>query len=267
MPIDIVAMRHGESEINLAARRSRHADDSDFTPEFLRRQDAQFRLTDKGVEQVRVASTWIQKHLTAEAPFDAHFVSGFVRARESAAYLDLPGALWEVSPYLHERDWGILTQMTEKGRLEAFRVALQQRHEEPYFFRPHGGERLSDVCVRLEIMRDRFAREYIGKRVLLVAHGEVLWALRILYEDMTPEEFAREHFADGGRAGMKNCQILHYTRRNPHTGDVGLHMEWMRTVAPTVTDVPTSWYRIVRKLRNSEELLADVNLTKRLISR
>jgi broad specificity phosphatase PhoE len=56
MPVDLVLVRHGESEGNIAHALSKSGDDRHYTPEFRARHSSTWRLSDRGVEQARIAS-------------------------------------------------------------------------------------------------------------------------------------------------------------------------------------------------------------------
>ena len=53
--MDLVLVRHGESEGNVAFNRSKAGDHSLYSGEFLRRHSSQWRLTDVGREQAKSA--------------------------------------------------------------------------------------------------------------------------------------------------------------------------------------------------------------------
>src|SRR3989338_6760651 len=94
LPIDLIFIRHGQSEGNVANKASRKGDNSFFTPEFRDRHSRSFRLTDKGISQAKAAGKWIRKNIPM--PFDRFYVSDYVRAKETAACLDLEAAQWRV---------------------------------------------------------------------------------------------------------------------------------------------------------------------------
>src|SRR5437588_11845816 len=110
MPLDLVFVRHGESEGNVAFGHSHRGDVSHFTPGFLARHSSRWRLTERGVVQARTAGEWLRSHVGAA--FDRHYVSDYLRALETAAHLALPDALWYREFYLRERDWGIFDLMS-----------------------------------------------------------------------------------------------------------------------------------------------------------
>ena len=102
LPIDLVFVRHGQSEGNVANRASRNRDNSFFTPEFLERHSRTFRLTDKGIAQAEAAGEWLRANVPTL--FDRFYVSDYIRAKETAVHLHLPHAFWRQEFHLRERD-------------------------------------------------------------------------------------------------------------------------------------------------------------------
>src|SRR3989338_3726543 len=99
LPIDLVLVRHGQSEGNAAKRRSEAGDHSAFTKEFLNRHSASFRLTDKGCAQAQRAGEYIRKEFYGNGIiFDRFVTSEYIRAKETAGLLDLPNAQWYTDP-------------------------------------------------------------------------------------------------------------------------------------------------------------------------
>lgn len=101
LPIDIILVRHGESEGNVANKASRSGDNRFFTPEFREKHSRVFRLTDKGIEQAKAAGKWLRDNISM--PLDRFYVSDYIRTKETAVYLDLPNAEWRVEFQLRER--------------------------------------------------------------------------------------------------------------------------------------------------------------------
>lgn len=91
LPIEIVLVRHGEAEGNLAHSQSQKGDDSLWTPEFMvwtifklllnknqkARHTSSYRLTDRGREEAKIAGDYIRENITEQ--FDQHFVSEYIR--------------------------------------------------------------------------------------------------------------------------------------------------------------------------------------------
>jgi broad specificity phosphatase PhoE len=92
LPIDLIFVRHGQSEGNVANKASRRADNHFFTPEFRARHSREFRLTDKGILQAKSAGEWLRANVPQ--PLDRFYVSDYIRAKETAALLELPQASW-----------------------------------------------------------------------------------------------------------------------------------------------------------------------------
>ena len=63
LPIDIILVRHGESEGNVVHKASRKGDNRLFTPEFRDRHSRTFRLTDKGIAQAKTAGAWLRANV------------------------------------------------------------------------------------------------------------------------------------------------------------------------------------------------------------
>jgi len=66
MPIDLLLVRHGESEGNVAMSLSRKGDDRYFTPEFRNRHSSSYRLTPQGEAQAMAAGAWIRDNVGSQ---------------------------------------------------------------------------------------------------------------------------------------------------------------------------------------------------------
>jgi len=108
LPENLVLVRHGESEFNKLVHELRRTnrDFNSLDPSILNKTGSKWRLTDLGLEQAKVAGDYIRNNMKIK--FDGFFVSDYVRAKETAAALQLKNASWKVEPYLRERDWGML---------------------------------------------------------------------------------------------------------------------------------------------------------------
>jgi NAD+ kinase len=150
MPIDLVLVRHGQSEGNAAKRRSEAGDHTAFTQDFLNRHTSSFRLTERGREQARLTGDYLRRTFYDRGVvFDRCVTSEYVRAMETAALLSLPNAEWYRDVYLTERDWGALDSCPENEREEKFGTELQRRQVQPFFWRPPNGESFLQLCMRV----------------------------------------------------------------------------------------------------------------------
>ena len=98
---ELVIVRHGESEGNVAFNRSVAGDHSLYSGIFLERHSSFWRLTDRGREQAQAAGAWMKQSLRTD--FDGYYTLEYLRAMETAALLELPAARWRPDVMLRER--------------------------------------------------------------------------------------------------------------------------------------------------------------------
>lgn len=274
MPIDLVLIRHGESEGQVANRASRAGDHSYFLDEFLTRHSSLWRLTDKGIEQAQIAGKWIRENIAEN--FFRHYTSEYFRAKETAYHLGLSGVQWYSEFYLRERDWGLLDVMSQEERWEHYSSELARKEIDGFFWSPPNGESMAQLCLRIDRVLDTLHRECSDKKVVIVCHGEVMWGFRVRLERMPQSIWRRIESSYHPHDQMHNCQILHYTRTNPHVRDgtiptggaVALYYQWFRSICPwDVSRSSNEWQLIRRPTYSNQDLLWEVNTVKRLISR
>lgn len=266
MPLDLILVRHGQSEGNIANTRSRSGDHSVFTPEFLNRHSARLRLTDKGRAQAKAAGDWLRKNGLTQ--YDRHYVSEYARAVETAALLDLPDAHWYMDFQLRERDHGRMDIIPDNVRQEQFAEYLRFRELHLLYAPLPDGESVAQVCDRLRSnIVSTLHRELGGKRVIIVSHGDIMRAFRIIFERITADEFDVLDREDGPDFRIGNGQVIHYTRVDPADPTHILpHFGWVRSVNPTQPEYAGhDWRAIVRKRYSNADLLALAELSPRLI--
>ncbi len=265
LPLDLVLVRHGTSEGNAAKRRSEKGDHRDI--KLLEgRHTASFRLTEQGRKQAEKAGDWLRGEFFQGPGFDRYYASQYIRALETAGLLGLPQAKWFTDFYISERNWGDMDVLPEDERQEKFGKALDMRNVEPFFWAPPNGESFAQLCLRIDRMLETLARECSDKRVIIVCHGEVMWAFRIRLERMSQPRFKRLHLSKSDKYKIHNCQVIHYSRRNPK-GRLGKYYNWMRMIRPTQTPVWTGdWQRIKRPSYTNEQLLKMVSHTPALVA-
>ncbi len=265
MPRTLTLVRHGESEQNIAKKLSRKGDHSLFTKEFRSRHNSTFRLTDKGREQADKAGKWIRDNIGDS--FHRYYVSEYSRALETAALLKLPFAKWRMEFYLRERDWGKLDVVSEEDKNTIFKEATEQRKRDKFFWRPPGGESMSVLCLRVDRFMNTLARECDGKDVIVVCHGEVMWAFRVRIEKMSHRDYQTLEVSNRPQDKIHNCQVLRYAREDPGNQKLSKHFGWMMSVCPT--DLKRSsniWVPIKRKEYTNEELQKIAEENPRMIN-
>lgn len=265
LPIDLVLIRHGESEGNIANRRDRSGDSSLMSSDHTNRHNSEWRLTDQGIEQAKAAGRWIREHIAGE--FDHCLVSPFVRALETAGHLDLPGAAWEIEPYLMERDHGDLDATTKAEREELFSASLAKRALQEFYWRPPNGETRPEAGLRWDRIMSSLSQRHSDHRVVLVAHETLIEAGLVRRLHWTVEQFCQWKEADNPATKIHNCQVIHFSRRDPGSGRIHDGVRWWRSICPWDLNRTNGYWQVIEKqLFSNEQLLSHANQYKRHIS-
>ena len=266
MPKNLFLVRHGQSEGNLARKQFEETgDESFFSEEFLELHESQYQLTELGIEQAKLAGEWFKKNLLTS--FDRMLVSNNVRAMQTAAYLNLPGALWMQDAKLRERDGGLFNSITPSERDEFYKNEQKFYDTQPFLYRPLQGESVADLCDRIKLVLDTLARECDGKNVIIVCHGHVMRAFRIILERMSLKK-TNEYLMNTGSWGrVPNCSIVHYTREIPFDQKPLLanSFAFVRMIRPAGGgETEDGWTRIERKKFTNKELLEEAEANRNL---
>lgn len=234
MPKDLVFVRHGQSEGNLAQQAFKEGRALDIPEEFFECPDWQYRLTPEGVAQAQAAGHWLVEEFGGplEETFDAHFVSPYFRTRETAAHVGGAACRWLTDDRLPERDWGVYNSVHPNERSVHFPHTERMRKLSSLRWRPDGGEALmSEVLLRFRDWLGTLGREQKGKRVIAVTHGELMWVARYVLERMLPEEW--ELSDEDKTQRLYNAAILQYSRVNPNDPEeVADRLRWRRIICP-----------------------------------
>jgi len=253
MPIDLVLVRHGQSEGNLVNYRARKGDTSLYTPEYKLRHDSAKRLTPKGARQAEAAGKWLRENGLER--FDRRYVSTYVRAMETAGLLNLEGADWMQEPMLREREWGDFDSKSPEDQQRLSMDSVRVHDTDPFYWIPPNGESIAQVAVRLRTILSTLHRECFDKRVVIVCHGDVMWAFRFILERMSVDQWSALNQSDAPTDTINNCQILHYTRRSPVDGSLSERLDWLRSVDPMASEKLVGWQTIERRRFTNQDLL------------
>ncbi len=236
MPLDLLFIRHGESEANIVQKRDDHGVDRVVAETIFARPDWRQRLTARGIDQAKQAKAYIDQELGGLQAFDARYVSPFLRTRETAAYIGgdaLDG--WTIDDRIVERSWGVYGKMPRAEQRAQFPLTAAEKLANPWYIRLDGGESMPDVYARFRDFQATLHREQSDKRVVVVSHGDFINAARYGVERMTPEEW--EILDENRNYTIRNCTLLHYTRVNPHNpDDVRDKLRWRRYIYPDTPD-------------------------------
>jgi len=236
----MVLVRHGESEGNLARRKFKQGDNSYYTEEFKKRHSSRYRLTTVGQEQAEITGKYIRENIFSS--FDRYYCSDYIRARETAALLTFDGAEWFSEFYLREQDMGTSDLV---GNPNIDQREQERRKLDAFYYAPPGGESIANCCLRVDIWLDALHKSCAGFRVLAVVHGNILKAMRIRLEKLRQEEWVNLKNDDNYRS--YNCQIVHYSRRNPQTGKIHRNFVYVKTICPWNSKISTDWRKIEKK--------------------
>ena len=287
LPLEMVFVRHGESEANVLQSiekkiRAQREETGVIDPALKQqasklgklihaRPDWEHRLTPRGQEQAIAAGEWIEKNIgTVATYFDARYHSPFIRAQETAALIG-PDAGWRVHNMLYERDWGEFGVTPRHEQAEKFPYATMMKNKAPLFARLSGGAAIAEtVTLQVDNFRDDLRERWSDGRVLAVAHGDTIkGGVRYVFEHMRPTEWHRMD-ADPAQ-NLGNCAILSYLRYDPENPcDVRDYAGWMRVVDPYQPERSPfggEWQQIPYASELSgEQLMNEVELFPRLIT-
>ena len=256
MPNNLILIRHGHSEGNLVVDAAKQGNEGFYTPDFRERPGHRWRLTEEGRHQAEVTGRWLGDNIAKS--FDRYYVSPYVRTRETAGLLGLPDASWRVSQRLRERDWGDIGSSPRSEFRANYPSNALQKEIDSLYWRPPSGESIADVRLRVRSIFDTLHRECEGQSIVLVTHGEFMWAARAELEYMSDEQWLA---ADKDpKQKIYNTQVLHYSRIDPATGKQSKYLNWRRSLCPWREDSDSGWLEVDRQVFSNTELLDQVNL-------
>jgi len=266
LPIDLVLIRHGESESNVANRADRAGNQTLIsTPGHQERHSSEFRLTDTGIRQAVAAGAWLGRNF--DGRFDYCLSSPFARAIETVSYLGLDDPGWDLDPYLVERDHGDLDGLSQAEKEARFGPDYTSRIIRHFYRRPPNGESRLDLGLRWDRIMLSLSQRHSEHRVAIVAHETIIEAGMIRRLHWTIEEFYEWKKANDPATKIHNCQIIQFSRRNPETKQVIDKVRWWRTVCPWDLSISDpSWRPIEARRFSSLELLDMANRYPRLIN-
>jgi broad specificity phosphatase PhoE len=201
LPIDLVLVRHGESEGNIYDK----MDAGGKREKLARKHTSAYRLTDLGRRQAKRAGAILQEKI---GTFDKMYCSEFVRAIETAGHMNLPESRFQTDILIRE-----ITSGSNRGTphpLAEHGKTLKQLHSAGWWVPKGGigGESFADLSLRLRSFLDHLQETANGMRVLVVCHAHVIRALTALLEDKKATDF--QELIDWK---IPNCHIRWYTRR------------------------------------------------------
>lgn len=180
--VELILVRHGESEGNIAATEA-DATKADRVP--VPARDADVLLSPIGRQQAEALGRHLAELPPDEAP-ESLWVSPYRRAQETAELIRGASGL-RLDPRLDERlrdrELGVLDALTWRG-VNRYHPEEAQRRKwlGKLYYRPPGGESWADVALRVRTLLADLDREEDGRRVLVVCHDAVISLFRFVCE-------------------------------------------------------------------------------------
>lgn len=261
----MVFMRHMESESNLV--HTLHGAGVEIDPELLAqfraRPDYAQRLSERGPDQAKIVGRWIVDHLLEGYPelaggFDAYRTSPYVRCKESAGELGIPGfGPFRREMRLRERDRGVEGPLTRQEHKQQYPVNAAIRGANPLMWIPVEGESVDHVATArvrsLLGMTRRLHEEEGAHSVFYSTHGELMMSLLAALYNWGPEEWARESALPENK--IVNGGILHLSTIKPTSGTAGGDF-YVRLSNPLVSPEPGDWRLVSVPDHTPADLLA-----------
>lgn len=272
MPMDLVMMRHGQSEANVVQGLEKSDVPHPQTNAIYARHDYEQRLARDGLTQPLLARDWLLAQGIAPEQFDEAYVSPLYRTLETAAILGGQACLWLPETKIIERDWGIFGATPLNERRVRFADTERMKQLSSFFTRFDGGESMYDVTMRFRMFLDTLSREKSDQRILAVTHGELMWAARFVIERLMPHEWQA---MDGDKTlRIGNCCLLWYSRQNPEDADdvrLSLSDGWRlmyNPVEPQTSPYGGEWQKLSGKRRfNAQQINELLRATAPLLNR
>ena len=259
LPIDLVLVRNGQSEGAIAITKARLGQKKEINDHFLHLHNSRWRLTKRGVSQAKITGEWIKENFPHK--FDAYLTGEYSRSLETAASLGLPGAKWMPSLYLRPRDYGVLATLDFLPDKNELQKHMQNRERDAFYWTPPNGESIAHLTLRTERVI-HYIRTYVPTNgsAIIVTHRDVMETMRIRLEHILQLDYPEVIMNAKGPFKLDYCSVLHYTRRNPKTGELSPLYKWMRIVTPWLGKEGTDRSFMPIKFRKftNETLLSEI---------
>jgi broad specificity phosphatase PhoE len=206
--VELLLVRHGESEGNVAATEARLAGAEVID---VPARDADVNLSGTGQEQAKALGNALAR-IAEEFRPDAVVSSPYARARQTAK-IAVEAAGWpaevRTDERLRDRELGILDRLTRLGVEKRYPDEVERRSWlGKLYYRPPGGESWADVALRLRSVLNELNNLGNGHRVMLVCHDAVIMLFRYVLEGMSE----RELLDLAASTSILNASITRYVR-------------------------------------------------------
>ncbi len=219
-PQRLVIVRHAQSEQNAAL---------DLLDEDLEKllvttvRDMDIPLSERGKQQAHKTG----KYVAAEH-WDICFSSPYKRALATAEII-VSQCSYPLKIYrdnrLREKEFGRLHGLTTAAIQEQYPEEYHDRERDgKYWYRLPRGENYPDVEMRVHSFLDKLARDWSGRKVLVVTHQVPYLSFRTLFEHLTEKEVI-------ALGNVPNCTLQEYALDTSTVPEGRLKLkEWNKVV-------------------------------------
>lgn len=257
MPKTLVFIRHGESQANELYEKIKN--NESLTEKSVTHPDRSWGLTEKGKNQAHNIGQIFKKNGSEAMIFDRHYVSPYLRTRQTAGLLRLQNPKWELLREIRERSWGDIDSIPTKQFELDYPRNYDLHTKDPLYWTPPGGESLASVAEgRLNSFFSKLHRDNAGENVVCVAHHDIMLCARLVLEHMTDDDFTKKY--QSGELNLPNASALIYTRSNPYTKELNSKLSFVKIVyINDAGEVETNgWSKIQKRKYDNVSLMRDL---------
>ena len=266
MPVDLILVRNGISEGTIALKKANLGDSGLLSHEFVRQHSSKWKLTEFGRIQAKSTGKWIKENFNQ--PLDSFITGEYVRSLETAALLDLPQAEWVPSLYLRPRDFGEFAALNYNSIDKEFFKNMKERIRDSFYWTPPNGESIAHLTLRTERVI-HWIRHHVSPNgsAIIVTHKDVMETFRIRIERISQIDYKSKILHPKEPNRLNYCSLIHYTRKNPNTGEILPRYKWMRIITPWMGKkyLSTNFENIEHRTYSNEELLTEVSIFPKLL--
>ena len=267
LPVDLILIRNGLSEGSVMIKR--YQNNFHFSKKVLHAfssvHSSRWRLTQLGQIQARSTGKWISENYPKK--FDAYLTGEYVRSLETACLLNLEGASWVPSLYLRPRDYGGYTSLNKFQGSEQEKKIMEERKRDSFYWAPPNGESIAHMKLRIERVMNWIRKNVPNNgAAIIIANKDIMESVRIKIEHISQMDYMEKIIQPPKNHILHNCSVLHYTRRNPITGEIVPDYKWIRISTPWLGKrfIPEHFETIISKYYDNSELLAEVSNVQRI---
>lgn len=228
-PTELVLVRHGETHRNTAMQDWDNKEEL-AAANMLLQHERLTNLTELGIKQAKIAGEWLRNNI--DINFDGYYVSYYPRTWQTAGNLQLPGSKWRMHALLNERSNGIFDYLSPNESKELYPQLIQDKNNDPLGWQAPGGESVYHVMNRVRHFVSKLNNDHPDQRVIVVCHGRVITAFRIILEHLSPLDYFDRTQENQAEIEVPNCSILRFLRTRVNSDQVSERYNCVEQIVP-----------------------------------